>query len=84
MPANDKEPEKRDCSFRLIVILFPYRETVFVINLCRANYQEIFVKPNFIESYYLFKNTYMPGRHNEILLSKTLSVNGLICCTVRL
>jgi hypothetical protein len=84
MPVNDREPDEKDCSFRLIVILFPYRETVFVINLRRGNYQAIFVKPNSIESYYLFKNTYTPGRHNEILPSKSLSVNRLICCTVRL
>jgi hypothetical protein len=35
MPVNDKEPEEKACSFRLLVILFPYRETIFVINLRR-------------------------------------------------
>jgi len=53
------------------------------MNLRRRYYQEIFVKPNSIESY-LFKNTYMPERHNEILPSKKLSVNGLIFYTARL
>jgi hypothetical protein len=83
MPVNDKELEG-DCSFRLIVILFPYRETIFVINLHLGNYQEIFVEPNSIESYFLFKNTYMPEPLNEILPSEKLSVNRLICSTVRL
>jgi hypothetical protein len=39
MPVNDREPDEKGCSFRLIVILFPYKETVFVINLRRGNYQ---------------------------------------------
>jgi hypothetical protein len=81
MPVNGRDPEEKDCTFRLKLILFPYRGTVLVINLLGGSHQEIFVKPNSIESYCLFKNTFMPGLHNEILPSAKLSVNGLMICT---
>jgi hypothetical protein len=42
MPVNGREPEEKDCSFRLKLTLFPYRGTVLVTHLLGGSCQEIF------------------------------------------
>jgi hypothetical protein len=76
MSVNGREAEEKECSSRLILILFPYRGNLLEVT------KKFLLKPIPLKVIIYSKITDKPVRDNAILPTGKLSLNGLIFYTI--